>query len=164
MLRIVGMITMMIMMMMVIIVIMAAINIIYDVTSISIVDNVSVITKWGLLPAELTCSRKYSLLCVMLLCVTLYLFYCVYCYFMLLCLYILLCVLLLCVTVYIFYLIWTNKKTNKPLKPLHEQSSVLLPGSVTSFCFISQLDLMHGTVCCKEEIKIWNCCKVGLML
>ena len=45
MLRIVMMIAMMIMMMMVMIVIMAAINIIYDVTSISIVDNVSVITK-----------------------------------------------------------------------------------------------------------------------
>ena len=106
------MITMMIMIMM--IVIMAAINIIYDVTSISIVDNVSVITKWGLLPAELTCSRKYSLLCVMLLCVTLYLFYCVYCYFMLLCLYILLCVLLLCVTVYIIYCVNNlNKQKNK---------------------------------------------------
>ena len=38
------MITMMMIMMMMI-VIMAAINIIYDVTSISIVDNVSVITK-----------------------------------------------------------------------------------------------------------------------
>ena len=159
------MLMMMIMMMMMMIVIIAAINIIYDVTSISIVDNVSVITKWGLLPAELTCSRKYSLLCVMLLCVTLYLFYCVYCYFnyVTVFIYSTVCTVTMCYCVYIL-LNLNKQKTNKPLKPLHEQSSVLLPGSVTSFCFISQLDLMHGTVCCKEEIKIWNCCKVGLML